>query len=311
MKIHNNKYTRTALLMAIFLFIIINTAYAQTPVTIDQAIRNSAEQIEARLARDTRVAALSFDSPSERLSRYVLDEMMTVFVNNNYLSVVDRAHIELIQREMVFQMSGEVSDDSAQRIGQLLGAQSIITGSIEDLGPHYVIRFRTIGVETAAVQVLSRIDVRKDIQIANLMGQPGITTAHRAAPSTPSGLTYSTVRKVGAGFGNLLFGIGSFAMGDWVGGLIVGGLQVAGVITAVMSEDKKGNTNEPMMAAGGLLYIGGAAYGFARPFAYDRSLLRRAGTSHASSNPMNNLILAPVPTRGDGLGFAAMYRASF
>jgi TolB-like protein len=295
---------KESLFTAIFLVAIINTAYAQVPVTIDQAIRSSAEQIEARLARDTRVVVLSFDSPSERLSRYILDEMMTVFVNNHYLSVVDRAHIELIQREMAFQMSGDVSDDSAQRIGQLLGAQSIITGSIEDLGPHYVIRFRTIGVETAAVQVLSRIDVRKDIQIANLMGQPGIT-------STPNALTYSTAIKVGAGFGNFLFGIGSFIMGDWVGGLIVAGLQVAGVITAVLSEDDRGNINETMMATGGVLYIGGVAYGFARPFAYDRSLARRTAASHISSNPMNNIILAPVPTRGGGLGFAAMYRASF
>jgi len=302
---------KVALFMVIFLFTIVSAAYAQTPITLDQAIRNSAEQIEARLARDTRVVVLSFDSPSERLSRYVLDEMMTVLVNNHYLSVVDRAHIELIQREMAFQMSGEVSDDSAQRIGQLLGAQSIISGTVEDLGPHYVIRFRTIGVETAAVQVLSRIDVRKDNQIANLMGEGGITTAPRAAPSAPSGLTFSTTRKVGAGFGNLFFGLGSFVMGDWVGGLIVGGLQVAGGITAVLSEDKWGNINETMMAAGGLMFISGVAYGFARPFAYDRSLARRAGASHASSNPMNNIILAPVPTRDGGLGFAAMYRASF
>jgi hypothetical protein len=77
MKTRNNIYKKTALFITIFLFALGSSVYALAPVTLDQAIRSSAEQIETRLARGSRVVILSFDSPSERLARYALDEMMT------------------------------------------------------------------------------------------------------------------------------------------------------------------------------------------------------------------------------------------
>jgi TolB-like protein len=115
------------------------------------------------------VVLLNFNSASQRLSNYVLDELMTVLVRNGKLTVVDRANLEDVRREMDFQMSGEVSDESAQSIGRILGAQYIISGSLEELGANYVVRFRAIAVETAALQALPRFNVRKDTQIADLM----------------------------------------------------------------------------------------------------------------------------------------------
>jgi len=48
--------------------------------------------------------------------------------------VVDRQQLDLIRAELNFQMSGEVSDESAQSIGQMLGVQSIMSGT--DYDPH-------------------------------------------------------------------------------------------------------------------------------------------------------------------------------
>jgi len=295
----------TTMFMVFCLFVLGNAVYAQAPVSLDQAVRTAAEEIEVRLDRGVRVVALNFNSPSERFSRYVLDELMTELVRSRNLSVVDRAHLELIQQEMAFQMSGDVSDASAQRIGQLLGAQSIISGSIDDLGSHYVVRFRTIEVESAAVQVLSRQDVRKDTQIAALMGEAATRAPAAGVPGgrAPVTSTFSTGRKVGAGFLNLFFGLGSFTMGDWVGGLIVGGIQAAGWILFTVGEE-----DELLELVGAVCVVGGWGFGFARPFTYDNALARRS--AHAS-NPMNNIILAPVPTRGGGVGFTVMYNASF
>jgi TolB-like protein len=157
------------LILTVLLVIPAAAAFAQTAVGLDEAIQIGANEIEERLARGSNVVVLNFNSASQRFSNYVLDEMMTFLVRSGHLTVVDRANLEIIQREMNFQLSGDVSDSSAQAIGQMLGAQSIVSGSIEDLGNFYRVRFRTIHVETAAIQVLTSINVNKSNQIAILL----------------------------------------------------------------------------------------------------------------------------------------------
>jgi len=230
-------------------------------LTLDGAIEAGAVRITDRLnptgneMLKIKVVVLNFRSDSTRLSNYVLDEMMMYLVNSDKVTVVDRANLELIQQEMQFQMSGEVSDSSAQAIGQKLGAQSIVSGSIDDMGDVFRIRFKTINVETAVIQVQSAHDVQKNAQINTLMGtqskpaQPAATTttttttttapssqpAARPAPAPAARPTtaYSTGRKMGAGILNLGFGLGSITMGDFFGFVVVGGLDLAGWICIV------------------------------------------------------------------------------
>ena len=227
---------RRKLVFIASVFMAANILYAQNTMPIDDAIRAAAGEIEAGLDQGIKVVVLNFRSPAQRFSDYVLDEMMTALVRNRKITVVDRVNLELIQQELDFQLSGEVSDSSAQAIGQKLGAQSIVSGNIEDMGTFYRVRFRVIEVESAAIQVLSSLNVQKDAQIAILMGsaipgsQAGDSSNTVFSPTQyPRGLNFSTKRKVGAGFANWGFGAGSFAMGDWVGGLIVGTIELAGL----------------------------------------------------------------------------------
>ena len=171
-------------------------ATSTAAVTLDRAVLNSAQEIEGRLANGIKVVVLNFDSASERLSNYVIDEMITALVRGGKVIVVDRANLELIQREMNFQLSGEVSDSSAQAIGQKLGAQSIISGSLEDIGNYYRMRFRTIDVVTAAIQASTSNNVQKDSQVATLMGRTSSAAASpspsASAPSTTTTITFPT-----------------------------------------------------------------------------------------------------------------------
>ena len=226
---------KRVLFISVLLFLAAGSIFAQTTVSLNEAMVTGVNEIEDALEPGTKVVLLNFRSASPRFSDYVLDEMMTILVRNRKLTVVDRSNLELIQQEMAFQMSGEVSDSSAQSIGQKLGAQSIISGSIEDMGTYYRIRFRTINVETAAIQALSSSNVTRDTQMVNFLapGTTAISTAHTQEQASvtgyPNGLNFSKKQKTGAAFGNMLLGLGSFRMGDWVGGLIVGGLQAAGL----------------------------------------------------------------------------------
>jgi TolB-like protein len=131
-------------------------------VNLDAAIEQSSKAINDSLAQGTKVALLNFSSDSDVFSDYVLEEMSISLVNGKKLVVVDRREIDLIRGEMNFQMSGEVSDESAQEIGQKLGAQSIVSGSLVNLGQSYRFRTKVINVNSAAIEASSSVSVTND-----------------------------------------------------------------------------------------------------------------------------------------------------
>ena len=144
--------------------------FAQNMVTLDQAISYGISEIETRLEQGVRVMVLNFRSPSERLSNYVLDEMTVTLTRNGELTVVERENLDFLLRELRYERSGNISDESAQSIGRILGAQYVVSGVIEESSANYVVQFKTMPVEPAALQTLTRIGVVKDAQIANLLG---------------------------------------------------------------------------------------------------------------------------------------------
>jgi len=156
---------------------------AQT-VSLDNAIKSAVDEMTYSLKRGNKVAVLSVRSSSGRMSNYIIEELISNIVNQRMVTVVDRAQLDLIQQEMNFQMSGEVSDASAQAIGKKLGAQSIITGSFESLGNFYRFRVRVIEVETAAIQLTYSANVVNDQVVASLLGNN--SAAAPAAANVPA-----------------------------------------------------------------------------------------------------------------------------
>ncbi|MDR0503468.1 MAG: penicillin-binding protein activator LpoB, partial [Treponema sp.] len=160
-------------------------AFTQT-ITLDNALRGATDEVANNLRRGNRVAILSMRCSSYRMSNYLMEELTNALVNQRLFTVVDRAQMELIQEEMQFQMSGEVSDASAQAIGQKLGAQAIITGTFDSIGDFYRFRVRVIEIETAAIRVTFSANVFGDSIVQSLMGINSTPTA-AAAPGAGAG----------------------------------------------------------------------------------------------------------------------------
>jgi TolB-like protein len=138
-------------------------------VDIDTAIRRSADYIEQILPKGTIVVVLNVDAQSATLAEYISDELSSLLINGRSLTVVDRENLSAIQQEIEFQLSGEVSDESAQSIGKKSGAQTIILGSVQPLGNEYRLTFRTLSVETAAVQGMHRHEIKFDKRLSALL----------------------------------------------------------------------------------------------------------------------------------------------
>jgi TolB-like protein len=156
----------------VLLCAVYTAVFAQESRTLDQAISDSMQYLVERLPVGSKVAVLNFSAATAELSDYVIEELIAYIVNDEAgrLTVVDRRNMEALQGEMDFQMSGEVSDETAQSIGQKLGAQIIISGRFTPLGRNFRMRIQAISVETAAIQGVQTLDVTLDDRLAVLLG---------------------------------------------------------------------------------------------------------------------------------------------
>ncbi|MDR0760175.1 MAG: hypothetical protein LBF74_08705, partial [Treponema sp.] len=66
---------------------------AQSSVSLDDGIRQSAVEIEGRLTEGSKIVVLNFSSPSVRLADYVIDELTGCIVNGGKIVVVDRQNL--------------------------------------------------------------------------------------------------------------------------------------------------------------------------------------------------------------------------
>ena len=69
--------------------------------------------------------------------------------------IVDRRRLEQIRLEQNFQMSGEVDDTSAISIGNMLGANIVITGDV-NTGAAGRLVLRALDVKTAQIVTMAR-----------------------------------------------------------------------------------------------------------------------------------------------------------
>ena len=179
------------ILSTVFFTGVSTKAYTQT-VSYADAVSRTAFAIEEKLSGNAPVAIIKFDSASQRFSSRIINDLTETLINDG-VKVVDRQNLELILAEQNFQLSGYVSDESAVSIGHMLGAQSIIIGSGENMADYYRVQFRMLSVETAAIQSSISQNIRYDAAMRRLLNASGADGV---------GSTYFAVGgRAGAGFG--------------------------------------------------------------------------------------------------------------
>ena len=170
---------------------------------VQTALKETAEQFSASLKPKSVVAIIGIHSESPVLSDFMLDELTLRLVQLKKLTIADRANLEAIKKEMSFQLSGEVGDESIQQLGAKIGAETVIQGTLKQLGKsaRYTLTIRALDVTTAAVTDMYRANVELNEIEAEMLGVKAVKKA----------ATQYSVASVG--FQNLLFGLGSYRTG--------------------------------------------------------------------------------------------------
>jgi hypothetical protein len=140
-------------------------------MSLDGVVQAASDKLGLDLKQGAKAAVISIASPSDALSDYVLEELSLALVNGRRVTVVDRKELDVVRAELKFQLSGEVSDESAQAIGKMLGAQTVITGALVNMGSTWRFRVKAISVESAALESAPAFSVSgRDSQLLFLLG---------------------------------------------------------------------------------------------------------------------------------------------
>ena len=171
---------------------------------VQTALKETAEQFSASLKPKSVVAIIGIHSESPVLSDFMLDELTLRLVQLKKLTIADRANLEAIKKEMSFQLSGEVGDESIQQLGAKIGAETVIQGTLKQLGKNarYTLTIRALDVTTAAVTDMYRANVELNKVEKAMLSE---------AATVRNPKTHYSVGSVG--FQNLLFGLGSYRTG--------------------------------------------------------------------------------------------------
>jgi TolB-like protein len=140
-------------LIILILLFIPALAFSQNSIQLGQALDNCVTQFRNQLPRGARAAILKIEAKSDGLSEYVTDNLSAKLVSQNHLTVVERGRtLKALETEQNYQMTGNVSDETATSIGKQLGAELVVAGSITSRGDLFSLNIRVVHVETTRIQ---------------------------------------------------------------------------------------------------------------------------------------------------------------
>ncbi len=105
-----------------------------------------------------------------KLGRYAVDKLTPYFARSKRFSVMERAMIDRVLQEQKFQVSAFVDEESTQEFGKLVGAETIISGTIAELDNAFYFNAKAIGVATGNLLTAVDVEVYRNDRLAALYG---------------------------------------------------------------------------------------------------------------------------------------------
>ena len=167
------------------------TSILQKPsgATLDDQMNRLTSQIISSFNQSNvqKIAIIEFadlEGNVTQLGRFIAEELITRIFTSGKFNVVERNLLQKVLEEQQLGMTGYIDQETAISLGQILGVDAIITGSITNLGKNVKINARLISTETGSVFAVASVNVLKDSTIKLLMGESISNSANNT--SNPS-----------------------------------------------------------------------------------------------------------------------------
>ena len=258
---------------------------------LQTAIKDVAVQFSSTLKPRSVVAIIGIYSENAELSDFMMDELTLHFIKIKKLTIADRVNLAAIKKEMNFQLSGEVGDESIQQLGAKIGAETVIQGVLKQYGGVFTLTIRALNVKTAAVSDMYRMNVELGEVEMNMLGMKA-KRAKKILRTTGGKPINPTL----VGFENMLFGLGSYMSGHYGDGAFltathaIAWIFLGAGVGSMMTIPNSGPTGVILASLFPFIELTAIIYGAIRPYYYEGPSI--IATSD-KSGLMFNLALTP------------------
>jgi tetratricopeptide (TPR) repeat protein len=112
-----------------------------------------------------KIAVMDFTSnnPEKNNDPIVVRERLTTLLDQKNITLIERSLIEKVLQEQKFQSSGEVSTDTVKKVGEITGADAIVSGTLTELANNQIeVNARIVQVTSGQVLSAGQAVVEKD-----------------------------------------------------------------------------------------------------------------------------------------------------
>jgi len=160
-----------------FIIVLLNAPFVvAATATLENGMSELANKIVLKsLARGKESIAISYflhtNGDQSELSNYLADELvLKIFdVPESNLEIIERSQLNLLFKEMKFNMSGVVDAKTIQKLGRVHGVGALVLGSIAEMGESIRINARLIDTETGRVFSAAGVTIPKTATIKTLL----------------------------------------------------------------------------------------------------------------------------------------------
>jgi TolB-like protein/ribosomal protein L31 len=169
--------------------------------SLDQRVSELSQQIASKMSarQKTTLAVIEFANLRGEVTdfgRYLAEELITRLSDLEKFKVIERQLINRVIAEQKLGLTGIVDPAAARRLGRLLGADAICSGTVSDLAQGVKVNARLISTETGEVFASASTEIFKDESVLRLLANGSRTTPTANTDSSPSAANQNLHRKV-------------------------------------------------------------------------------------------------------------------
>jgi TolB-like protein len=151
------------------------TAKAQKllPDAMSDLATDIAKRVEKQ--KKTRIAVVPFRELGGQptvFGTYLSEELVTNLVNAGSLDLVERATLDRVMGELKLNESGAIDPATAKKVGMLVGADAIVTGTVTDFQSFVAVNCRLVDTQTGRIFAAAEARIVKDDDVKKVMNEP-------------------------------------------------------------------------------------------------------------------------------------------
>jgi TolB-like protein len=112
-----------------------------------------------------RLTNLGPTASEKKMGQIVAELLTTSLARRPQFQLVEREQIEKVLDELKLSLLGLAEAENAEKVGKLLNARAIITGSISEVGEFFSINARQVDVETGKVILAVNVDLHQSAML--------------------------------------------------------------------------------------------------------------------------------------------------